>query len=111
MSFLTDIGHARSKSVTFIVKIFSRSEDVIAIISKLSAPTLAAMLAVFYDVLNFAQTETCNVETGNVTAILTPTTLTLLAKVVEDSKTAESVIAADVAALKALGQTVPAPKA
>lgn len=105
---LTSVVTALTKAEQFLLRVLTGTNKVISTLSKVSGPTLAALLAVFYDALKTlaaAESAAASVETGNPlsTVQLSATTLALLQNVIADSKTAGSVIADD---LKALGITL-----
>lgn len=108
MSLITDIEAKAAKAISFVINIFTHTSAVIDILKKLTPGTLAAMLAVFYDVLSFLMKEEAAVQSGNIADVFSADTKALLAQIVTDSKTAESVIASDIAALKTLSVPVKA---
>jgi hypothetical protein len=105
MSIFTSIGAGISKSISFLVNVFTKVDEVDKMFVALAPATKAAILATFYDVTKTvtAGTEAAGAaEAGNIPAAfsLSETTLGLVKSVVADAKTDASVIAAD---LKALG--------
>jgi len=108
MSIFTSIGAGISKSISFLVNVFTKTKEVEDLFVSLAPATKAAMLATFYDVtktVTSALAAAGAAETGNIptTITLSETTLGLLKSVVADAKTDASVIAVD---LKALGVIV-----
>ena len=93
------------KAVQFLITVFTKTSTVTAKLSKLTPGVLAAMLAVFYDVVKTAQTADAAVaaaQAGNIpsTFTLSETTLGLVKNVITDAKAAEQLVVAD---LKELG--------
>lgn len=104
MSILTDIEAGVNKIGTFLQWISNGVKDLQQIYAALSGPTIAASMAVFYDVVKAvaaAKNVAGAVETGNVaTAItLSQTTIGLVEKVVTDFAAGEKTIVADFKAL------------
>lgn len=118
MSLLSSIESGLDKAVSFIVKVFTKTAEVVTVIQKVGPSTLAAILAVFYDVSKFLITESANVaaatadvKTLNFTAALsdvfTPATQTILMQLITDFKAAETQVVAD---FSDLGIAVSSPK-
>jgi hypothetical protein len=108
MSLWTDITAAGGKIETFLTDLASGVKRLQSIYSALSGPTLAAVAAVFYDVVKSvasAELAATAAETGNIPGAVTlsETTLTLVKQVVTDAKAGEKVVLAD---FEALGITI-----
>jgi hypothetical protein len=104
MSFLSDIEAAGKKIGEVLTEIVTFGGNIKTIYNALSGPTLAAVSAVFYDVVkSFASVEAvaAAASSGSVpTAItLSETTIGLLKTVVADFKAGEANIVADFKAL------------
>jgi hypothetical protein len=113
MSVLSDIEGDVPKFVNFFISVFTKTSAVIAVIQKLTPTTLAAMLAIFYDVTSFiAQggSIVAAIKTGNFANVFSTTTLGLISKFEADLKAGEAAIVADVKALGVAIET-PAPAA
>ncbi len=100
MSFLTTIISGLSKAENFLINVFTKGSAVLAVLSKVSPTTLAAILAVFYDVAKAAVAageEAAAIASGNfvTAATLSATTLALVGQLVTDLKTADSQIVDD----------------
>ena len=105
MGIFTSIGAGISKSISFLVNVFTKMDEVNKTFVALAPATKAAMLATFYDVTTATTSALAAAgaaESGNIpTAItLSETTMGLIKSVVVDAKNDASVIATD---LKALG--------
>jgi PPE-repeat protein len=105
MSIFTSIGAGISKSISFLVNVFTKTKEVEDMFVALAPATKAAILATFYDVsktVAAASAAAGAAEVGNVPLAITlsETTLSLIKAVVADAKKDASVIAND---LKALG--------
>jgi hypothetical protein len=105
MSIFTSIISGISKAENFLLNVFTKTNAVIATVTKLQPSVLAAMMATFYDVMKTAQAgagAATAASSGNVLGAITlsNTTLALLQQVLADGATDTSLIAAD---LKALG--------
>jgi hypothetical protein len=104
MSLWTDIEAAGEKVEGWLTAIGTGAKKLQAIYNTLSGPTLAAVAAVFYDVVKAvaAGTEAAtDAATGNTPAafVLSETTLTLVKQVVADAKAGEKTVVADWEAL------------
>ena len=102
MSIFSSIGKGLDKFGSFILNVFTKTSAAIDVLQKVGPGTLAAILAVFYDLMKFlltAQNDVANIEAGNITGtiqdILSIQTRTLLAKLVTDVKAAESAVVND----------------
>jgi hypothetical protein len=110
MSFFSSITSGLSKGIAFIEKVFTQTENYATIVSKLTPTVLAAVLAVFYDVLKFIESSesvATDLTSGQVQAgisIFSSTTIGLLEKVWTDAKAGEANV---VAAFKALELPTP----
>ena len=105
MSIFTSIGEGVAKSISFIVNVFSKVDEVDKMLASLAPATKAAMLATFYDVTTATTSALAAAgaaESGNIPSAFTlsETTLGLIKTVVADAKKDGTVIATD---LKALG--------
>lgn len=106
MSILSSVESGLSKGIHFILSVFTKTSAVLAVLAKVSPQTLAAMLAVFYDFMNFVAeggSVATLFETGQTTVaintIISPTTQTLLAQLEADIKAGEKVIVDDLTEL------------
>lgn len=116
MSIFGSIASGLSKAASFLVSVFTKTSTVVAILEKITPTTLAAILAVFYDVVKFITSESAtagaDIASGNyvgaINDVFSANTKTLLAQIAADAKTLESDIAAD---LQALGITDAPPAA
>jgi hypothetical protein len=104
MSLWTDITGAGIKIENFLIELSSGAKKLQAIYSTLSGPTLAAVAAVFYDVVktvSAAESAATSAETGNIPGAITlsETTLTLVKQVVTDFKSGVKTVEADLTAL------------
>ena len=104
MSIFTSIGEGVAKSISFIVNVFSKVDEVDKILASLAPATKAAMLSTFYDVsttVGSATAAATAAESGNIPSAFTlsETTLGLIKTVVADAKKDGTVIAADFKAL------------
>lgn len=106
MSVFTSVESGLSKSIHFILSVFTKTSAVIAVLQKVSPQTLSAMLAIFYDVMKFVT------EGGQVAAlfasgqtqvalntVISPTTQALLAQLEADIVAGEKVVVADLSDL------------
>jgi hypothetical protein len=105
MSIFTSIGAGISKSISFLVNVFTKIDEIDKAFVAFAPATKAAMLATFYDVATAVASATAAAgaaEAGNIPAAfsLSETTLGLVRSVVAAAKVDASVIAAD---LKILG--------
>ena len=108
MSIWTDITAAGEKIEDVLTSIVTFGNKLKAVYAALSGPTLAAVAAVFYDVMKTAvsaETVVQDAEAGNFTGAITlsQTTVTLVKQVAADFKAGEATIVAD---FKALGITL-----
>jgi hypothetical protein len=104
MSLWTDLESAGTKVETFLSNIASGAKKLAAIYSALSGPTIAAVSAVFYDVVKAVasgESAAASASTGNIAGAITlsETTITLVKQVVTDFKSGEKTIVADFEAL------------
>ena len=104
MSLWTDITNAGKKIADFLTDIVSGVAKLQKLYSTLSGPTLAAVAAVFYDVVKTvaaSESAASAAATGNVMGAITfsETTVSLVKQVVADAKAGEKVIVADFEAL------------
>lgn len=102
MSILGSIESGLDKATQFVLNIFTKTSAVLAVLQKISPSTVAAMLAVFYDVMGFVQegaTIAGEVTTGNYGAaigtVLSATTQTLLNNLKTGIASGEAVIVSD----------------
>lgn len=112
MSILSDIGSGLSKATSFLLKVFTKTNSVIGTIGRLSPATLAAMLAVFYDVMKTVTAVGAigaDVSSGALPAAfaLSETTLTLVKQIGIDAKAAESIVVADLQSLGIISAATP----
>lgn len=108
MSFFTDIVAAGKKVEDTLLEVVGFATKVKTIYNALSGPTLAAVAAVFYDVVKAVasgEVVAADAAAGDVTGAITisQTTFTLVKQVVTDAKAGEATIVAD---FKALGITL-----
>ena len=104
MSLWTDISNAGIKIQDFLQSISSGVQKLQKMYSALSGPTLAAVAAVFYDVVKAVaagQAAATAAGSGNVPLAisLSENTISLVKKVVTDGIAGEKTIVADFAAL------------
>lgn len=106
MSFLSSITSGLSKAENFLINIFTKTAQVVSVVQKVGPSTLAAILAVFYDVSKLLISEAANVATatgdakalnfsGALKDIFTPQTQTLLTNLVADFEAAETQVVTD----------------
>jgi hypothetical protein len=105
MSIFTSIGAGISKSISFLVNVFTKIDEVDKAFVSFAPATKAAILATFYDVSTAVAAGTAAAtaaESGNIPSAVTlsETTIGLVKSVVAAAKVDASVIAAD---LKILG--------
>lgn len=104
MSFLTDIEAAGKKIGDFLTEVVTFGEKAKAVYNALSGPTIAASMAVFYDVtkaIGAGEGAAADAASGNIPGAITlsETTLGLVKTVVSDFKAGEKDIVADFQAL------------
>lgn len=104
MSVLNEIEAAGKKIGDVLTEIVTFGKKIRTVYSALSGPTLAAVSAVFYDVVKCvaaAQAAAAQAAAGDipVTITLSETTLGLVKQVVTDAKAGEEAIVADFKAL------------
>lgn len=104
MSFLTDIEAAGKKIGDFLTDVVTFGQKAKAVYAALSGPTIAASMAVFYDVvktIGAAEAVAGDAAAGNIPGAITlsETTLGLVKNVVADFKSGEADIVADFKAL------------
>ena len=104
MSFLTEIEAAGKKIGEFLTDVVTFGQKAKAVYNALSGPTIAASMAVFYDVVKtIAAIEgaAADAAAGNIpgTITLSETTIGLVKTVVADFKAGEADIVADFKAL------------
>ena len=106
MSFLGTVASDISKGVAFVLKVFSKTQAVVAVLQKVGPGTIAALLAVFYDVTKFLVVEAAGVTAataevkalnfaGALTDVFSDTTKTLLQQIIADFHAADAVIVSD----------------
>ena len=106
MSFLGTVVSDISKGVSFVLKVFSKTQAVVAVLQKVGPGTVAALLAVFYDVTKFLVAESAGVVAaeGDVKAlnfagalndVFSDTTKALLHEIVTDFHAADVVVVND----------------
>lgn len=107
MSIFTSIATGVDKAAHFLISVFTKTEAVVSVVSKVSPKTLAVILAVFYDLAKFiAQggTVAADIASGNFAKALadaiSPTTQALIVSFEDDVKAADATIVED---LKELG--------
>lgn len=113
MSLISTITTKVSKFALYFWHVLLNTPDVLSVLSKLSPQTIAAVLAVFYDIVKFFTTEAATTGAAiadknfgtALTDILSSETQTLLAQIITDAKTLGTVIANDIAELKKIGST------
>ena len=110
MSIFTSIIGGLSKFESFIVKVLGKTSQVIAVLQKVTPSTIAAILAVFYDITKAVATVEVDYATRNLADILSPQTQALLKQFVADVKALESTAVSDAQALNlAITGTIPTP--
>jgi hypothetical protein len=98
-NIFADIENFASKAAGFLMTVFTKTQQVANVLTKIGPVTLAAILAVFYDVVNFALTESNDLKTGNINDMFSDNTKSLLAKIVADFKAMDSTVVSDLEAL------------
>jgi hypothetical protein len=109
MSILNEVESGLSKSVNFILSVFTKTSAVIKVLEAVTPKTLSAMLAIFYDVTAFITAGgsiVASIKTGNFAGVFSSTTLTLISQFEADLKAGEVDILADI---KELGVAVETP--
>lgn len=113
MSVFFSIETGLSKSVHFLLSVFTKTSAVLAVLQKVSPQTLSALLAVFYDVMKFVAEGgqvAALLQAGNPQAalgtVLSATTQILLTQIAADLQTGEKVIVDD---LNELGIAIKTP--
>lgn len=106
MSFISSVTSGLSKAESFLINIFTKTSQIVSVLQKVGPGTLAAILAVFYDVTRFLASEAANVATaagdakalnfsGALSDVFTPATQTLLTNLIADFKAAEATVVSD----------------
>jgi len=115
MSFLTSVISGLSKAENFLISIFTKASAVAKVITSVSPKTLAAVLAVFYDITKLIASEgvaVADISSGKyqqgVGELFSPTTQALLTAIAADIKDLDSTVIDD---LKKLGIAINPPAA